>query len=76
MLKKTTQGSGLKNIKERIAVFNGYLHIASSNDGTEVEIEIAGLMNKIRIAVVDDHQLFREGVHSLLLPLMTATIRW
>lgn len=33
-------GSGLKNIRERIAVVNGYLHITSSNLGTEVEIEI------------------------------------
>ena len=33
-------GSGLKNIRERIAVFNGYLHITSSKQGTEVEIEI------------------------------------
>jgi signal transduction histidine kinase len=33
-------GSGLKNIRERIAVFDGYLHITSSNQGTEVEMEI------------------------------------
>jgi signal transduction histidine kinase len=40
-VEETTQGSGLKNIRERIAVFDGYLHIASSNQGTEVEIEIS-----------------------------------
>ena len=39
-IEKVRHGSGLKNIRERIAVFNGYSHITSSNRGTEVEIEI------------------------------------
>ena len=33
-------GSGLRNIRERIEIFNGYLHIKSDEDGTEVEVEI------------------------------------
>lgn len=37
---KPGSGSGLKNIEERIAVFDGYMHIASSDNGTTVEIEL------------------------------------
>ncbi len=33
-------GYGLKNIKERVKVFNGYLSIHSDQDGTQVEVEI------------------------------------
>lgn len=33
-------GSGLRNIRERVAVFDGYVHISSSETGTQVEIEI------------------------------------
>lgn len=33
-------GYGLKNIRERVKVFNGYLSINSDKDGTQVEVEI------------------------------------
>ncbi len=33
-------GAGLKNIKERIEVLNGYLQITSDRTGTKVEVEI------------------------------------
>jgi len=34
------EGSGLRNIRERVAVFDGYVHISSSDQGTQIEIEI------------------------------------
>ncbi len=36
----THTGSGLRNIKERIEVLNGYLQITSDRTGTKVEVEI------------------------------------
>ncbi|WP_040417416.1 ATP-binding protein [Cyclobacterium qasimii] len=33
-------GAGLRNIRERIEIFNGYLSINSDVNGTEVEVEI------------------------------------
>jgi signal transduction histidine kinase len=33
-------GYGLKNIRERVKVFNGYLNIQSDQSGTQVEVEI------------------------------------
>jgi signal transduction histidine kinase len=39
-LDSVEEGSGLKNIKERIAIFNGYLNIISGEKGTTVEVEI------------------------------------
>ncbi|MDL2239860.1 sensor histidine kinase [Bacteroidales bacterium OttesenSCG-928-L14] len=40
-IKQETKGSGLKNIKSRIAVYNGEMHIFSDNKtGTEINIEI------------------------------------
>lgn len=39
-LERVKPGSGLKNIKERIDVFNGYLNIISGENGTAVEVEI------------------------------------
>lgn len=36
----THTGSGLRNIKERIDVLNGYLQITSDRTGTKVEVEI------------------------------------
>jgi signal transduction histidine kinase len=33
-------GSGLKNIKERVEILNGYLNIVSGENGTVVEVEI------------------------------------
>ena len=33
-------GAGLRNIRERIEIFNGYLSIKSDANGTEVEVEI------------------------------------
>ncbi|MEQ9441734.1 MAG: histidine kinase [Cyclobacteriaceae bacterium] len=34
------RGAGLRNMKERIEVFNGYLSIHSNGSGTEVEVEL------------------------------------
>ena len=34
------KGSGLRNIKERVAVFDGYVEVSSSQEGTQVEVEI------------------------------------
>lgn len=39
-LKNAKLGSGLRNIRERIEIFNGYLNINSGEKGTEVEVEI------------------------------------
>ncbi|MEQ9289826.1 MAG: sensor histidine kinase [Cyclobacteriaceae bacterium] len=39
-IKTVKLGSGLRNLKERIEVFNGYLSIVSQASGTEVEVEI------------------------------------
>ncbi len=39
-IKNVKLGSGLRNLKERIEVFNGYLSIVSQSTGTEVEVEI------------------------------------
>lgn len=39
-LKNVTLGSGLKNIKERVEILNGYLNIVSGEKGTVVEVEI------------------------------------
>ncbi|AEL27901.1 sensor histidine kinase [Cyclobacterium marinum] len=33
-------GAGLRNIRERVEIFNGYLSISSDHNGTEVEVEI------------------------------------
>ncbi|GAB2998357.1 ATP-binding protein [uncultured Cyclobacterium sp.] len=33
-------GAGLRNIRERIEIFSGYLHTRSDRNGTEVEVEI------------------------------------
>ena len=38
--KTVNKGLGLRNIKERVEVFNGYLNIKSGSHGTEVELEI------------------------------------
>ncbi|WP_158233356.1 sensor histidine kinase [Reichenbachiella sp. 5M10] len=37
---ESNPGSGLRNIRERIEVFNGYCSIQSSEEGTVVEVEI------------------------------------
>ncbi len=37
---EVTEGTGLDNIRTRIATFNGTIHIDSSDQGTEVTIEI------------------------------------
>ncbi|WP_170110620.1 sensor histidine kinase [Flavilitoribacter nigricans] len=39
-LDEVQYGYGLKNIKERVKVFNGYLSIHADEHGTEVEVEI------------------------------------
>lgn len=39
-LNEVQYGYGLKNIKDRVKVFNGYLSIHSDQDGTQVEVEI------------------------------------
>ncbi|MDN3686584.1 sensor histidine kinase [Cyclobacterium jeungdonense] len=39
-LNSVVPGSGLKNIRERVEVFNGYLKIVSGAGGTAVEVEI------------------------------------
>ena len=39
-IKDVYTGYGLKNIRERIEVFDGYLNFVSSENGTEVEVEI------------------------------------
>ncbi len=42
---KKSLGAGLKNIRERVNIFNGYLSIDSSRRGTTVEVEIDLLEN-------------------------------
>ncbi|WP_020533807.1 sensor histidine kinase [Flexithrix dorotheae] len=37
---KKSSGAGLKNIRERVNIFNGYLSIESGKNGTTVEVEI------------------------------------
>jgi signal transduction histidine kinase len=39
-LNKIKYGAGLRNIRERVEIFNGYLSIQSDCHGTEVEVEI------------------------------------
>lgn len=38
--KKIHYGAGLRNIRERLEIFDGYLNISSDEYGTEVEVEI------------------------------------
>jgi signal transduction histidine kinase len=38
--KTVNRGLGLRNIEERVEVFNGYLNIRSGSYGTEIELEI------------------------------------
>ena len=39
-IQEVKKGSGLRNIKERVAVFDGYVEVNSSQEGTQVEVEI------------------------------------
>ena len=44
---QATEGMGLQNVRQRVAAFQGELHIYSSGQGTEIHVELEHLNNKL-----------------------------
>ncbi|HEV3329891.1 MAG TPA: response regulator [Bryobacteraceae bacterium] len=57
-------GVGLLGMRERVEQLGGELEIASTEAGTRLNVRLRSekTMDKLRILVVDDHQLVRKGV--------------
>lgn len=66
---KQHEGMGLNNIYHRVDSLNGDIHVSSDKKGTTTIITFIfklANMKKISIVLVDDHQLFLEGMERIL----------
>jgi len=71
-----TEGMGIKGMRERISELGGTFEISPANGGTSVRVAIPvaprvradepASKNKARLLLVDDHEIVRQGLASLL----------
>ncbi len=63
------RGVGMHSMQERAREIGGQVDVSSRDRGTSVTIRLplrAGSAGMIRVLVVDDHPLFRNGLTALL----------